>query len=206
MREPIHEPVASSFFASKRLVVSACAAIAMVLGATSVGASLFNVSEPPAFASSQSYISDLDPSTVQPVLSKDSVSLEVRLPLSAQPLVRQPAVYKGNPTPSKVKKGLSIRLQTSQVKVASAALYVNPSTADTPAKSTETAAVTPPPVSSQPSEPTPPAAQPVSPVEEPSGSHAIEPATPPSPPPSEEPAPQQDGATLFLTPDDQAQP
>lgn len=165
MRDRVRESALTSLLASKRFVVSVCAAIAMVLGAVSAGASVFTGTS--ADAQTGRPVNAVFKETPgSPSATSETPLFTQRQTLASQDIAVQPPLYTADTTPSKDKKGLNLKLSPDVVKTTNTnALFYKPEAmpgatdmAPLPVTPVEPAATTPP--ETQASTTTEPPAQP----------------------------------------------
>ena len=121
MSERVRQSVISSLYGSKRIIVAACAAIAMVLGAMSVGASVFTGERNPGAHDDE--ISSISATTDA---AHGNVSEEKNSDLTAQHALETRSVMSEQPTPHPApQKSKKSTLSEILINSANAALFVN---------------------------------------------------------------------------------
>jgi hypothetical protein len=124
MRDRVRESALASLFASKRFIVSLCAAIAMVLGTVSAGASVFTGA--PADAESPNPIHAVFAETPSNAAASNEAPLFVkRQTLASQNIAVQSPLYTADASSSKDKKGFSLKLNQDAAQLTNA-LFYNP--------------------------------------------------------------------------------
>jgi hypothetical protein len=125
MSERVRESIIASLLSSKRFVVALCAAVAMVLGAMSAGASVFtdNTISADSPAAANVVFSEAPRSTDGPPLSGETPFFKSTSKLTPGQIVAQPPQYTADES---AKKGLNLKLNQDVVKAASAPLFYNP--------------------------------------------------------------------------------
>ncbi len=146
MRERVRESALASLLASKRFVVSVCAAIAMVLGAVSAGASVFTgntIEAEPREVSAifiETHGSSLPPS--------ETSLFTKRQTLASHTIAVQPPLYTAEAPTTKEKKGLNLKLN-QEVTRSTNVLFYNPE-GDATAKTDAPATASPTPAETTP--------------------------------------------------------
>lgn len=125
MRDRVREPALTSLLASKRFVVSVCAAIAMVLGAVSAGASVFTGSPTDARQPEMPANAVFKETPGSPSASSETPLFTKRQTLASQNIAVQPPLYTSDTAAPKEKKGLNLKLNSDVVKTTNV-LFYNP--------------------------------------------------------------------------------
>lgn len=187
MRERVRESAIASLLASKRFIVSVCAAIAMILGAVSAGASVFT--GVPADAETREVSAIFTETHGNPSTPNESPLFTQRQTLASQNIAVESPLYTADTSQAKEKKGLNLKL-SQEAGRSTNVLFYNPE--DGAADKTGTPAPASP-TTADPSEPasaeTPVAADGETPVE-PTPTEPVQPGDPaaPTPDPTTEPS------------------
>lgn len=127
MSERVRESIVASLLASKRFIVAVCAAIAMVLGAMSAGASVFTGTSTAESQTAASVFSETPRSFSSTSASNESPLFTRRPTLTSRTIAVQPPLYTTtDASQTKEKKGLNLNLNQDVVKASSSALFYNP--------------------------------------------------------------------------------
>lgn len=123
MRERVRESAIASLLASKRFIVSVCAAIAMVLGAVSAGASVFTGA--PADAETREVSAIFTETPDNPSTSNEPSLFTQRQTLASQNIAVESPLYTADTAQAKEKKGLNLKL-SQEVGRSTNVLFYNP--------------------------------------------------------------------------------
>lgn len=151
MRERVRESAIASLLASKRFVVAVCAAVAMILGAVSAGASVFTGA--PADAEPREVSAIFTETDGSPSAPDETSLFTRRQTLASQTIAVEPPLYTADASQAKEKKGFNLKLNQEVLRTTNA-LFYNPESAvvDKTETPTSAAAAAAEPVDSAPTE------------------------------------------------------